>query len=325
MCTREEYMDRTGWKQWVGMKNELVGQDDFLGLYNRAISNNRLLTAAEEAELGKAMDGGRRARARLHHRQVSPAERKRLSKVVHVGEEARTRLVQANYRLVISLAKKYRERGIPFGDLIQEGNIGLIHAADKFDYKRGFKFSTYATWWIRQAMTRAVADQARTIRLPVHMYDKVNTMSRVSQQLMQELGRPPTPDEIAKVLGMTPRQVRRMIKAARKTVSLDKPVGEEGDASLGDLIADDLAPEPDASAVRRILREEMRAALESLTPQEERILQLRFGLKDGHTRTLEEVGNIVGLTRERIRQIEVKALRNLRHSDKNQLSSYLDS
>ncbi len=300
--------------------------DDNLRLYQQVMAHTPLLTADEEVELARAMELGRRARARLHGKQTSSAERKRSEKTVRDGERARKKLIESNFRLVVSIANKYRGANMAFSDLMQEGNIGLIKAADKFDYKRGFRFSTYATWWIRQAITRASADQGRTIRLPVHLWEKVNTMTRVTQQLVQELGRKPTAEEIAERMRTRPEKVEQLAKIAQQPASLESPVGDDGDASLGDFIPDEEAMAPADSVTRQLLSEEMRAALHSLTPREERILELRFGLKDGQTHTLEEVGAKMGYTRERIRQIEAIALRKLRHPSRSRrLRGYLEN
>ncbi len=300
--------------------------DDNLRLYQQVMAHTKLLTAEEEVELARAMELGLRARTRLRGKLESSAERKRLEKTVRDGERARKKLIESNFRLVVSIANKYRGANLAFSDLMQEGNIGLIKAADKFDYSRGFRFSTYATWWIRQAITRAIADQGRTIRLPVHLWEKVNTMTRVTQQLVQELGRKPTAEEIADRMRVRPEKIEQLTKIAQQPASLESPVGDEGDASLGDFIPDEDAMAPADSVTRQLLSEEMQAALHSLTPREERILELRFGLKDGQTHTLEEVGAKMGYTRERIRQIEAIALRKLRHPSRSRrLRNYLDN
>jgi RNA polymerase primary sigma factor len=319
--------------QWLAERQEEldaarreVEMDDTLGLYQRMLAEVPLLTAEEEVKLARAMELGRRAHERLYRAPKSSAERKRLEKVVRAGELAREKLVESNFRLVVSIANRYRAGNIPVSDLIQEGNIGLIHAADKFEYKRGFRFSTYATWWIRQAIQRAIADQGRTIRLPVHMWEKVNKMSRVSRDLEQELGRKPTSEEIAKRMRTRPEKIEQLTKISRQPSSLEMPVGEEGDASLGELIPDESVPEPPETVSLHLLREEMQEAMSSLTPREERILQLRFGLKDGRMHTLEEVGEKMGYTRERIRQIEKEALRKLRHPSRSRkLRTYLEN
>ncbi|MGB8646931.1 MAG: sigma-70 family RNA polymerase sigma factor [Anaerolineae bacterium] len=300
--------------------------EDNLRLYQQVMAHTRLLTAAEEVELARSMELGRRARARLHGKQNSSAERKRLEKAVHNGERSRKKLIESNFRLVVSIANKYRGANMAFSDLMQEGNIGLIKAADKFDYTRGFRFSTYATWWIRQAITRAIADQGRTIRLPVHLWEKVNTMTRVTQQLVQELGRKPTSVEIAERMQTRPEKIDQLVKIAQQPASLESPIGDEGDASLGDFIPDEETMAPADSVSRQLLSEEMQQALHSLTPREERILELRFGLKDGQMHTLEEVGAKMGYTRERIRQIEAIALRKLRHPSRSRrLRAYLEN
>lgn len=240
-------------------------------------------------------------------------------------EDAKHRLAEANLRLVVSVAKRYVGRGMQFLDLIQEGNLGLIKAVDKFDYRKGFKFSTYSTWWIRQAITRAIADQARTIRIPVHMVETINKLVRVNRQLLQELGREPRHDEIAKAMGISEDKVREIIKIAQDPVSLETPIGEEEDSHLGDFIPDDDAPAPDNMATQAMLKRQLNEVLSTLTPREEKVLRLRFGLDDGRTRTLEDVGKEFNVTRERIRQIEAKALRKLRHPSRSRrLKDYLD-
>ncbi len=276
-----------------------IALDDPVRMYLREIGRVPLLRKEQEVEYAMAIEQG--------------------------DEEARRHLTEANLRLVVSIAKKYIGRGMSFLDLIQEGNMGLIRAVEKFDYRRGYKFSTYATWWIRQAVSRALADQARTIRVPVHMVESINKQIRVSRRLLQELGREPTEDEIAEEMGITPERVREIITIARDPVSLETPVGDEDDSHLGDFIEDKLAPAPLEEASMAMLRLEVEHVLDTLTPRERRVLQLRFGLIGGHQRTLEEVGKRFGVTRERIRQIESKALRKLRHPARSgRLSDFID-
>lgn len=292
--------------------------DDSISLYLKEIGRIPLLTAEQEVELSKRMESGRTARRRLNRDgQLGIDERQSLKAVIRDGKAAQEHLVKANSRLVVSVAKKYVGRGVPFLDLIQEGNIGLIRAVKKFDYRRGYKFSTYATWWIRQAVTRAIADQGRTIRVPVHMYEQINRLARVSRQLVQELGRDPTTDEIAIELGISSKKVERIIKVSQRPLSLEMPVGEEDDSFLGDFIEDSEAPSPTEQASQQLLREQIDDIFSSLTPREVRILQLRFGLVDGYAYTLEEVGKKFGVTRERIRQIEAQALGRLRHPSRS--------
>ena len=270
---------------------EGISIDDPVRMYLKEIGKVPLLTADEEIELAKRMEQG--------------------------DEEAKKRLSEANLRLVVSIAKRYVGRGMLFLDLIQEGNLGLIKAVEKFDYRKGYKFSTYATWWIRQAITRAIADQARTIRIPVHMVETINKLIRVSRQLLQEYGREPQPEEIAEVMGIPEDKVREIIKIAQEPVSLETPIGEEEDSHLGDFIPDDDAPAPADAAAFTLLKEQLMNVLSTLTPREEMVLKLRFGLEDGRARTLEEVGREFKVTRERIRQIEAKALRKLRHPSRS--------
>ncbi|MCL6637692.1 MAG: RNA polymerase sigma factor RpoD [Alicyclobacillus sp.] len=272
---------------------------DPVRMYLKEIGRVPLLSAQEEIELAKRIEQG--------------------------DEEAKRRLAEANLRLVVSIAKRYVGRGMLFLDLIQEGNLGLIKAVEKFDYRKGYKFSTYATWWIRQAITRAIADQARTIRIPVHMVETINKLVRVSRQLLQELGREPTAEEIAAEMDMSPEKVREIQKIAQEPVSLETPIGEEDDSHLGDFIPDDDALAPADAAAYELLKEQLEDVLDTLTEREENVLRLRFGLDDGRTRTLEEVGKVFGVTRERIRQIEAKALRKLRHPSRSKrLKDFLE-
>jgi RNA polymerase primary sigma factor len=276
-----------------------VSLDDPVRMYLKEIGRVSLLTAADEVDLAKAIEQG--------------------------SDLAKQRLTEANLRLVVSIAKKYIGRGMSFLDLIQEGNMGLIRAVEKFDYHKGYKFSTYATWWIRQAITRAIADQARTIRIPVHMVETINKLVRVSRRLLQELGREPADEEIAEEMGITPEKVREIVKVSQDPVSLETPIGEEEDSHLGDFVEDKEAISPSDAASLTMLHNEVEDILDTLTPRERRVLQLRFGLIDGHQRTLEEVGKRFGVTRERIRQIEAKALRKLRHPSRSKkLRDYLE-
>jgi len=298
--------------------------DDSISLYLKEIGQVPLLTAEEEVRLAKKMEKGRKSWRRLARGEVTEENRERLQELVEEGKAAQEHLVKANSRLVVSVAKKYIGRGVPFLDLIQEGNIGLIRAVNKFDYHRGYKFSTYATWWIRQAVTRAIADQGRTIRVPVHMYEQINKLTRTSRKLVQELGREPTIEEIAEELEVPLRKVERIMRVAQRPLSLETPVGEEEDSYLGDFIEDVETVAPVDAASRSLLREELDQTLSSLTPREVRILQLRFGLVDGYSYTLEEVGRKFGVTRERIRQIEAQALGRLRHPSRSRkLRDYL--
>ncbi len=301
-----------------------IEMDDSISLYLKEIGRVPLLTAAEEVELAKRMERGQLAQQRLDEGVEDPIEREYLLWVVRDGERAQEHLIKANSRLVVSVAKKYVGRGVPFLDLIQEGNIGLIRAVNKFDYRRGYKFSTYATWWIRQAVTRAIADQGRTIRVPVHMYEQINRLTRTSRQLVQELGREPTTEEIAEALGVSTKKVEQVIRVSQRPLSLEMPVGEEEDSYLGDFIPDEDAQSPTDEASRQLLREVIDEIFASLSPREVRILQLRFGLVDGYNYTLEEVGRKFGVTRERIRQIEAQALGRLRHPSRSRkLRDYL--
>ncbi|GEC92758.1 RNA polymerase sigma factor RpoD [Brevibacillus formosus] len=273
--------------------------NDPVRMYLKEIGRVPLLSAEEEIKLAQRIEQG--------------------------DEEAKRRLAEANLRLVVSIAKRYVGRGMLFLDLIQEGNMGLIKAVEKFDYRKGYKFSTYATWWIRQAITRAIADQARTIRIPVHMVETINKLIRVSRQLLQELGREPMPEEIAEKMDLTPEKVREIMKIAQEPVSLETPIGEEDDSHLGDFIEDQDALEPSDAAAYELLKEQLEDVLDTLTDREENVLRLRFGLDDGRTRTLEEVGKVFGVTRERIRQIEAKALRKLRHPSRSKrLKDFLE-
>ncbi len=301
-----------------------IDTDDTIGLYLKEVGRVPLLTAVEEVELAQRIERGRLAREELARGNVTPRRRQELQLLIEDGWAAREHLITANSRLVISVAKKYMGRGVPFLDLIQEGNIGLIRAAKKFDYRRGHKFSTYATWWIRQAVTRAIADQGRTIRVPVHMGDQINKLLRVQHQLTQRLGRDPSVDELAVALEVTPQKVENMIQVARRPLSLETPTDDEEDSVLGDFIQDDEFPAPDDTATYNLLREHLESVLDGLPPREVRILQLRYGLLDGQAYTLEEVGRKMGVTRERVRQIEAQALSRLRHpAIRRKLREYL--
>jgi len=301
-----------------------IDTDDTIGLYLKEVSRVPLLTAEEEVELAQRIERGRMAREELARGNVSIRRRHELRRLIEDGWAAREHLITANSRLVISVAKKYMGRGVPFLDLIQEGNIGLIRATKKFDYRRGHKFSTYATWWIRQAVTRAIADQGRTIRVPVHMGDQINKLLRTQHQLTQRLGREPSVDELALALDVPPKKVENMIQVARRPLSLETPTDDEEDSVLGDFIEDNDAPPPDDTATYNLLREHLEEVLNSLPPREVRILQLRYGLLDGQAYTLEEVGRKMGVTRERVRQIEAQALSRLRHPTiRRKLRDYL--
>jgi len=304
---------------------ENISTNDTVGLYIKQAGKVPLLTRDEEQKLTSLIDVGRKAQTRLAEEELTLEERENLSKVVDEGWEAFEHLIQANSRLVISIAKKYVGRGVSFLDLIQEGNIGMMRAALKFERDRGYKFSTYATWWIRQAITRAIADQGRTIRVPVHMGDKINKMIRMQHQLKQDLNRDPNQDELAEALNVTPDDIQDMMKHARRPLSLEMPTGKEDDAQLGDFIADTEVTPPDEEATGILLREDLQKALAELPPRETKILEMRYGLIDGRTLTLNEVGKKMGVTRERIRQIEAQALRRLRNPRiQEKLQAYLD-
>ncbi|MBD5168564.1 MAG: RNA polymerase sigma factor RpoD [Oscillibacter sp.] len=294
--------------------------DDPVRMYLKEIGKVPLLTPEEEIELAQKMSAGAAAEEQLDElgeEGFSPEDLAEMKKLIKEGEKAKQKLAEANLRLVVSIAKRYVGRGMLFLDLIQEGNLGLIKAVEKFDYTKGYKFSTYATWWIRQAITRAIADQARTIRIPVHMVETINKVIRVSRQLLQELGHDPSPEEIADEMNMPVDKVREILKIAQEPVSLETPIGEEEDSHLGDFIPDEGASEPSEAASFTLLKEQLVDVLSTLTPREEKVLKLRFGIEDGRTRTLEEVGKEFNVTRERIRQIEAKALRKLRHPSRS--------
>ena len=314
-----------------------VSIEDPVRMYLKEIGKVPLLSAEEEIELAKNMEAGAVAKEKitiLKKRQESASEEekeeleeeiKALQKDLDAGDMAKKRLAEANLRLVVSIAKRYVGRGMLFLDLIQEGNLGLIKAVEKFDYRKGYKFSTYATWWIRQAITRAIADQARTIRIPVQMVETINKLIRVSRQLLQELGREPSPEEIAAEMNMPVERVREILKISQEPVSLETPIGEEEDSHLGDFIQDDNVPVPADAAAFTLLKEQLEEVLGTLTEREQKVLTLRFGLEDGRARTLEEVGKEFNVTRERIRQIEAKALRKLRHPSRSRkLKDYLE-
>ena len=296
--------------------------DDPVRMYLKEIGKVPLLTGDQEVRLATAMSAGNAAKERLAQVEageltLTDEELAQAKAELKAGEKAKKQLVEANLRLVVSIAKRYVGRGMLFLDLIQEGNLGLIKAVEKFDHTKGYKFSTYATWWIRQAITRAIADQARTIRIPVHMVETINKVIRVSRQLLQELGHDPSPEEIAEEMNMPVDKVREILKIAQEPVSLETPIGEEEDSHLGDFIPDEGASEPSEAASYTLLKEQLVSVLSTLTPREEKVLKLRFGLEDGRTRTLEEVGKEFNVTRERIRQIEAKALRKLRHPSRS--------
>ena len=314
-----------------------ISIEDPVRMYLKEIGKVPLLTAEEEIELAQKMEDGVKAAETIAELQKKledcPEEEKaeinkqieEQQEIVDIGEDSKKKLAEANLRLVVSIAKRYVGRGMLFLDLIQEGNLGLIKAVEKFDYRKGYKFSTYATWWIRQAITRAIADEARTIRIPVHMVETINKLIRVSRQLLQELGREPTPEEIAEEMNMPVDRVREILKISQEPVSLETPIGEEEDSHLGDFIQDDNVPVPSDAAAFTLLKEQLVEVLGTLTEREQKVLRLRFGLDDGRARTLEEVGKEFNVTRERIRQIEAKALRKLRHPSRSRkLKDYLD-
>lgn len=316
---------------------EGVSVEDPVRMYLKEIGKVPLLSADEEIELAQNMEDGAVAIEKINvlkgrldgaseeEKAEIKEEIKTLQRDVDKGADAKKRLAEANLRLVVSIAKRYVGRGMLFLDLIQEGNLGLIKAVEKFDYKKGYKFSTYATWWIRQAITRAIADQARTIRIPVHMVETINKLIRVSRQLLQELGREPSPEEIAKEMNIPVERVREILKISQEPVSLETPIGEEEDSHLGDFIKDDNVPVPADAAAFTLLKEQLEEVLGTLTEREQKVLTLRFGLEDGRARTLEEVGKEFNVTRERIRQIEAKALRKLRHPSRSRkLKDYLE-
>jgi RNA polymerase primary sigma factor len=301
-----------------------ISSDDTVGLYLKEMARVPLLTLEEEVRLAKQLEYGLNAALLLRNNGADAIKHRDLEAAIEQGRAAREHLITANTRLVVSIAKKYMGRGVPFLDLIQEGNLGLMKAVEKFDYRRGYRFSTYATWWIRQTITRAIADQGRTIRVPVHMSDSIRRLYKTARQLEQENGRKPTPEEIAIALDMEARKVRWMLKVSWQPLSLERPVGEEEDSELGNFIEDESSPTPPQSAYHNLLHEKVEEVLATLTPREARILRLRFGLHNGRSYTLEEVGQKFGLTRERIRQIEGKALRRLRHPRRSrQLREYL--
>ncbi|WP_072371124.1 RNA polymerase sigma factor RpoD [Thermophilibacter mediterraneus] len=303
---------------------------DPVRMYLKEIGKVDLLTASEEVHLAMKIEAGTDATAKLEAAEngeieLTRAEQRRLMRIEQVGLDAKQQLISANLRLVVSIAKRYVGRGMLFLDLIQEGNLGLIRAVEKFDYTKGFKFSTYATWWIRQAITRAIADQARTIRIPVHMVETINKLIRVQRQLLQDLGRDPTPEEIGAEMGMSPDRVREIQKISQEPVSLETPIGEEEDSQLGDFIEDSTAVAPPEAASDSMLREQLDQVLDGLADRERKVIKFRFGLEDGHPRTLEEVGREFGVTRERIRQIESKTLAKLRHPSRSgRLKDYME-
>jgi len=301
-----------------------ISSDDSISLYLKEMARVPLLKPEEEVQLAKQLESGRAAQRRLEKNGHSPAEREEYLRAIELGDAARAHLIKANTRLVVSIAKRYMGQGVPFLDLIQEGNLGLMKAVEKFDYRRGCKFSTYATWWIRQSITRALAEQGRIIRLPSHVGDRIRKMYRTAQQLEQNSGERPTPSEIGDRMGLDPTKVRWLIKVSRRPLSLEKPVGEEEDSELGEFIEDEESPTPTDEVTRSLLAQRMDEVLSTLSPREARILRLRFGMQDGRAYTLKEVGEKFGLTRERIRQIEREALNRMRHPSRSrQLRDYV--
>lgn len=311
--------------EWDDMYNlDGIGVDDTVALYLREMARVPLLTNVEEVTLAKQIERGEEAEKLLQSGEHSAEERACLEQVVHEGLDARDHLIRANTRLVVSIAKKYIGRNVPFLDLIQEGNLGLMKAVEKFEYQRGYRFSTYATWWIRQTITRAIADQGRTIRVPVHMSDRIRRLYRRAQEIEQERGTRPTAEELAEEMGLEPRKVQWMMRVSWQPLSLERPVGEDEDSELSNFIEDDQTPTPSDTAYTGMLRERIEEVLATLNPREVRILRMRFGLHNGRSYTLEEVGQKFGLTRERIRQIEGQALRRLRHPSRSRdLKDYL--
>ena len=302
------------------MAKERVERDeeDLVRLYLTDIGQYPLLTKEDEVRLAQAIEAGTEARAEFENidTELTPAKKRELRRAMQKGEQAERTFVQSNLRLVVSIAKKYQASGLPLLDLIQEGNLGLMHAVEKFDWRKGFKFSTYATWWIRQAITRAIADQSRTIRLPVHLYETISRIKKTTKVLSQEFGRKPTEEEIAESMEMTIEKLRFIAKSAQLPISLETPIGKEEDSRLGDFIEADIE-NPEQDVAKNLLREDLEGVLATLSPRERDVLRLRYGLDDGRMKTLEEIGQIFDVTRERIRQIEAKALRKLRHPNRN--------
>lgn len=322
--------EEEGVEEEIGPEIDLsvkVPTNDPVRMYLKEIGKVPLLTAEEEVVLAKKIEEGEKAMDKLERleAELPRDEIRKLRRMEREGMAAKKKLVEANLRLVVSIAKRYVGRGMLFLDLIQEGNLGLIRAVEKFDFRKGFKFSTYATWWIRQAITRAIADQARTIRIPVHMVETINKLIRIQRQLLQEFGREPMPEEIAEEMGLTPEKVREILKISQEPVSLETPIGEEEDSQLGDFIEDQEAEVPADAASFSLLQEQLQEVLDTLSERERKVIELRFGLIDGHPRTLEEVGRVFGVTRERIRQIESKTLSKLRHPNRSaKLRDYLE-